>query len=117
MLLWLKPGHACDPIACLSGVRFTLLPGASTTVNHAAPRAGFPQVDLVLQHFPCKSDAENQAVWSGLVQAKALGLTRAIGVSHYTVQGLEAILALNKGMPVVNQCGMCLGDHDDATIK
>ena len=57
---------------------------------------GLSQVDLVLQHFPCMTDAENQAVWTGLVEAKAQGLTRAIGVSHFSQSQLESIMSLGK---------------------
>jgi hypothetical protein len=34
MLLWLKPGHACDPTACLAGV-FSLTSGIATYVRAA----------------------------------------------------------------------------------
>jgi 2,5-diketo-D-gluconate reductase A len=123
---------------------------------------GLQQMDLVLHHDPCDSDAENvvsglawpsrahllgdlfevdgrdpaapthrprlhvrsltlvvlwQAVWAGLVQAKQLGLARAIGVSHYTQQQLEAIMAsAPHSPPAVNQCQLSVGSHDDATI-
>ena len=73
-------------------------------------------LDLVLQHFPCSSTAGNQAVWKGLVQAKAQGLTRSIGVSHFTQAMLEGILSLGMGQPAVNQCQLSVGSHDDATI-
>ena len=53
---------------------------------------GLDHVDLVLQHFPCDSNAGNQAVWTGLAQAKQAGLARAIGVSHYTQSDLEGVL-------------------------
>jgi diketogulonate reductase-like aldo/keto reductase len=74
-------------------------------------------LDLVLQHFPCSTDAGNQAVWEGLVQAKAAGLARAIGVSHAKPPQLEAIMKLGKGKPAVNQCEMAVGDHDAATMR
>ena len=73
-------------------------------------------LDLVLQHFPCSGTAGNQAVWKGLVQAKAQGLTRSIGVSHFTQPMLEGILSLGMGRPAVNQCQLSVGSHDDATI-
>ena len=41
---------------------------------------GIGQLDLVLQHFPCSTNKGNQQVWLGLVEARAAGLTRAIGV-------------------------------------
>lgn len=73
-------------------------------------------IDLVLQHFPCGSAAENQAVWKGLIEAKNQGLVRAVGVSHYSVAELESIVSLNIGSPAVNQCNLYVGLHDDATI-
>jgi 2,5-diketo-D-gluconate reductase A len=74
-------------------------------------------LDLVLLHFPCSTNAGNQAVWQGLVDAKKLGLTRSIGVSHFTHAQLDSIISLGKGVPSVNQCALSIGNHDDATIK
>jgi diketogulonate reductase-like aldo/keto reductase len=73
-------------------------------------------IDLVLHHFPRDSDTENKAIWSGLVEAKAQGLVRSIGVSHYTIKNLESIASLNIGIPSVNQCKLYVGFHDDVTI-
>ena len=56
-------------------------------------------------------------MWEGLAQAKELGLTRAIGVSHFTASSLTAIMSVGKGAPAVNQCALSVGNHDDATIK
>jgi diketogulonate reductase-like aldo/keto reductase len=77
---------------------------------------GVAQVDLVLHHFPCKSVAESNAIWKGLVAAKQQGLTRAIGVSNYKPSDLTAVLSLGMGTPSVNQCSMSIGNHDDTTI-
>jgi 2,5-diketo-D-gluconate reductase A len=70
---------------------------ALAAVKVDVQQLGVAQVDLVLLHFPCRSAAQNQAVWAGLVQAKEQGLTRAIGVSHFTKADLEGIMAMNKG--------------------
>ena len=78
---------------------------------------GVDRADLVLQHFPCSTDAENAAVWGGLIQARALNLTRSIGVSHYGADALSALVKASGVAPSVNQCGMCVGSHDDATIE
>jgi diketogulonate reductase-like aldo/keto reductase len=77
--------HECTAEAALAAVKVDV------------QQLGVGAVDLVLQHFPCRSAAQNQAVWSGLNQAKEAGLTRAIGVSHYTKKNLQDILSLNKG--------------------
>jgi len=74
-------------------------------------------IDLVLQHFPCSTASENQAVWRGLTSAKNQGFVRSVGVSHYTVANLESILSPNIGTPAVNQCSLYLGFHDDETIS
>lgn len=88
---------------------------ALAAVKVDVEQIGVGPLDLVLQHFPCSTDAGNKAVWLGLIQAKAQGLTRAIGVSHFTQAQLESIMSLNKGAPSVNQCEMAVGSHDDAT--
>ena len=69
---------------------------ALAAVKADVQQLGLTQVDLVLQHFPCSSDAENQAVWTALVEAKASGLTRAIGVSHFSQAQLQAIMSMGK---------------------
>jgi 2,5-diketo-D-gluconate reductase A len=74
-------------------------------------------VDLVLHHFPCRHNAAgNLAVWKGLLQAKRMGLARAVGVSNYQVNDLEALLRSGVSKPAVNQCKMSISSHDDATI-
>ena len=50
------------------------------------------------------------------LKAKQQGLARAIGVSHFDQSDLEGILELEIETPAVNQCGMYVGSHDDATI-
>lgn len=49
-----------------------------------------------------------------MVQALAMNLTRAIGVSNYNATHLDA---LPKPLPAVNQCNMGVSSHDDATIS
>ena len=78
--------------------------------------------DLVLHHFPCSSgrhhaSGSNAAVWQGLQDALAQGLTRAIGVSNYAAGDIDEVLAVGGVPPAVNQCQMSVGSHDDATIK
>jgi 2,5-diketo-D-gluconate reductase A len=91
---------------------------ALAAVQVDVTQLGVGPLDLVLQHFPCSTDAENKAVYLGLLQAKTQGLTRAVGVSHYKQAQLEPLLSLNKGAPAVNQCEMAVGNHGgDATMK
>jgi len=77
---------------------------------------GVKQVDLVLLHAPCPNNpAGNNALWKGLEQALAAGLTRAIGVSNYNAAQLAA-LKVTTTKPALNQCRMGVDFHDDATI-
>ena len=98
-----SPG-ACTAEAALAAVRRDL------------QQLGLPRVDLIMHHFPCDRLEGTVAVWRGLVQARELGLARAIGVSHYGAKELDAVAAVGKGLPAVNQCAMQVGGHDDATI-
>ena len=52
-----------------------------------------PYADLILIHQPkgCESTAQLQATWQGLEQAVGLGLARAIGVSNFQVEQLQAV--------------------------
>jgi len=79
---------------------------------------GVDYVDLLLLHAPCRfrwnSKAANAALWKGMAQALAMNLTRAIGVSNYNSQEIEALPA---PVPAVNQCQMGVKKHDDATIS
>jgi len=76
-------------------------------------------VDLMLIHFPCKTEEGNVASWRGLQEAYKQNLTRSIGVSNFKINDIKAIMALNDTIvpkPAVNQCSMSVGNHDDETI-
>ena len=70
-------------------------------------------LDLVLLHKPCKTAAQNNGLWKGLEMAKTMGLVKAIGVSNYKSEDLEA---LDGTVPAVNQCLMSVSLHDTKTI-
>ena len=88
---------------------------AVAAVRADLEQLGLDYVDLVLQHFPCDTEKENQDMWTGLMQAKSLGLARSIGVSSFSIEQLQTILSMNQVAPAVNQCQMAVGSHDDAT--
>lgn len=109
------------------------MPGACSTdpdvslkyVNDTLKQLGVTYIDLVLLHAPCSSfdppvpnpTASDKAQWQGLVQAKALGLTRAIGVSNYNATQLASL----SPKPAVNQAPLSIlpfwgkDTHNDAT--
>jgi len=63
-------------------------------------RLGIDQVDLYLVHWPQGGPTR---AWAGMQRALERGLTRAIGVSNFDVEELEALLAVADSPPVVNQ--------------
>ena len=63
---------------------------------------GLDQVDLYLIHAP-SGGAERVNEWRALVDLKAQGKLRAIGVSNYTEAHIEEIRAAGLPLPEVNQ--------------
>jgi diketogulonate reductase-like aldo/keto reductase len=88
------PGQPGVPGACNADPAVSL-----KYVNESLQQLGLEQVDLVLLHAPCSSAdpavpdpaKSNDALWQGLVRAKELGWTRAIGVSNYNSEQLQSL--------------------------
>jgi len=74
------------------------------------------QVDLVLLHAPCHSDATNAKLWQGLEQAHARNLTRAIGVSNFPKPQLAALLEQATVKPAVQQCQLSMANQEDEML-
>lgn len=64
-------------------------------------RLGLGVVDLYLIHWPVS--AQRGESWRALEDLYAAGQMRAIGVSNYTIEHLEALLATARVVPAVNQ--------------
>ena len=63
-------------------------------------RLGVDQVDLYIIHWPQRGPTW---AWPGMQRAREAGYARSIGVSNFSVQELEALLAEADTPPVVNQ--------------
>ena len=63
-------------------------------------RLGVEQVDLYIIHWP---QGGPTWAWPGMERAKELGYARSIGVSNFSVQELDALRAIARVAPVVNQ--------------
>ncbi len=63
-------------------------------------RLGIEQLDLYLVHWP---EGGPTWAWSGMQAALERGLTRAIGVSNFSVAELGEVCAAGDAEPVVNQ--------------
>jgi 2,5-diketo-D-gluconate reductase A len=63
---------------------------------------GFEHVDLWLVHWPPGGRAL-PAMWARFIDARAGGLTRAIGVSNYDVEQIDELISATGVTPAVNQ--------------
>ncbi len=72
--------------------------------------------DLVLIHRPPASGA-GEDLWRGLLQARADGLTRDIGVSNYSTDLLTDLIEATGEVPVVNQIEWSPFGHSEAMLR
>jgi diketogulonate reductase-like aldo/keto reductase len=63
-------------------------------------RLGVDQVDLYIVHWPQNGA---QWAWPGMERALEGGYTRSIGVSNFSVEQLDQVMAIAHRAPVVNQ--------------
>ncbi|CAE8678346.1 unnamed protein product [Polarella glacialis] len=94
-------------------------------LHTALPQLGLDYLDLVLIHFPCKSmkdfpnkcgaifRAERLDTWAGLVELRAMGKIRAIGVSDYSVEQVAEVVEEFGEAPAVNQVQWHLAYHNE----
>jgi 2,5-diketo-D-gluconate reductase A len=66
-------------------------------------RLGLEYVDLVLIHWPNPDQDLYVQAWTGLVEARERGLTRAIGTSNFKPAHLDRIIEATGVAPEVNQ--------------
>lgn len=74
---------------------------AREAVDRSLGRLGLDHVDLLLIHFPVPR--LRSETWRALVDLRAAGKARSIGVSNYTVRHLEELLGASDVAPSVNQ--------------
>ncbi|GIH71829.1 aldo/keto reductase [Sphaerimonospora thailandensis] len=66
-------------------------------------RLGLDVVDLYLIHWPCPAQGRYVETWKALERLYADGRVRAIGVSNFTAETLDRLLAEAEVVPAVNQ--------------
>lgn len=63
---------------------------------------GVEYLDLTLIHRP-PEDSAGEELWKGLIKARNDGLTKDIGVSNYSQELIDALIAKTNEAPAVNQ--------------
>lgn len=69
-------------------------------LENSLRRLGVDQVDLYLVHWPQNGPTW---AWAGMQKALERGHARAIGVSNFSIEEVDEVLALGGARPVMNQ--------------
>ena len=98
----------------------TKMPGGATgresaTLQESLSKLGTDRVDLWLIHWPSDGGADVQ-MWQALIDANKQGLARAIGVSNYSLEMIDEVIAATGVTPAVNQIEWSPLLYDQAVV-
>lgn len=77
-----------------------LAPGA---FERSLDRLGVDYLDLYLIHWPCPAADDYVATWEQLLELQRGDQVRAVGVSNFTIEHLQRLIAETGMVPAVNQ--------------
>jgi diketogulonate reductase-like aldo/keto reductase len=83
------------------------------TIEESLDQLGLDHLDLWLVHWPPNGESRPD-VWQQLIQAQQDGLTKAIGVSNYSLTQIDELIAATNVAPAVNQIKWSPVEYDAA---
>lgn len=85
------------------------------TIEESLTKLGVDHVDLWLVHWPPNGQASPE-VWAEVVRAQQDGLARSIGVSNYSLEQIDELVAATGVTPAVNQIRWSPGIYDPTVV-
>jgi len=86
------------------------------TLGESLTKLGLDYVDLWLVHWPPNGQAAPR-VWQQFIQAQQEGLTKAIGVSNYSLRQIDELIQVTGVAPQVNQIRWGPSLYDPAMVS
>ncbi|HVS85171.1 MAG TPA: aldo/keto reductase [Gaiellaceae bacterium] len=83
-------------------------------LERSLERLGLDHVDLYIVHWP---EGGPTWAWPGLERAREAGLARSIGVSNFSVEELDELLATASAPPVVDQVQFSAYEYRKALLE
>ncbi|SNS49318.1 Aldo/keto reductase [Micrococcales bacterium KH10] len=74
-----------------------------TTVQESVYRTGLDYIDLYLIHWPLPRIGKYIEVYKALLEMRESGLIKAVGVSNFLPEHLQAVIDATGDVPVINQ--------------
>jgi diketogulonate reductase-like aldo/keto reductase len=119
------PSSFGDPICHDGSGRYM---NAQDQLAHNMQILGLEKVDLMLMHWPCDSMDDTLNMYKALLQFKASGKARGVGVSNFNATMLENLVSKvsQEEKPAINQVGFSIGANvqeitswgrDDVTVQ
>jgi 2,5-diketo-D-gluconate reductase A len=86
------------------------------TLGESLTKLGLDYVDLWLVHWPPNGQAAPR-VWQQFIRAQQEGLTKAIGVSNYSLRQIDELIQITGVVPQVNQIRWGPSLYDPAMVS
>ena len=86
------------------------------TLGESLAKLGLDYVDLWLVHWPPNGQAAPR-VWQQFIRARQEGLTKAIGVSNYSLRQIDELIQVTGVVPQVNQIRWGPSLYDPAMVS